>query len=537
MNRTRCVARVAWCVFSMGAVWIAGASVSACTSCAPEPVIPDTGAGSCCGPGTICLCDTGATYDVDVPDRYVAPPECVGGTGTIGDHCRAGACAAAAATCLDPPAATLQSAFMLRQAGDPDPLHDGFVVARAVDLASDDAPFNGAEGSLCAQRCDPAAAIDACGACASCSGDMTQAPLVAAFGGARAVLGTGLAGLCRIDCTWSPTSASLECPTDMACDPFGAVCIEACTTDNECNTGYAASYQGELLTSLETAHPRHCNTVTGRCEASGTVGAHVGDPCEGGDACAPGAGLCLSGGHCAELGCPTPNTATSTCDGGRGICLTTSDASHPTSICLMGCTTSAECGPGNACSLLHDATGAAVSIGPFAGYCVGVCASDDECIASEACTDTTTTDATGATVTVPGRCVPRCTGLGGVGAASGGCASTEQCVADHAGAAYGHCAPADDFCGAGGTVGLAAASSDCATGWVCDELLAGIPGEQELFGDGHCTPACTSDGDCTALGRTCVTSGTYAGLCRHACSAPGDCAATETCSTGWCVER
>jgi hypothetical protein len=230
-----------------------------------------------------------------------------------------------------------------------------------------------------------------------------------------------------------------------------------------------------------------------------------------------------------------PNTLTSRCGGAardRGICLTASVTAFPTSICLMGCTSANDCGAGNICNIIHDNGGNVVMIGTYSGYCIGGCESDDQCIAAEACTDTMNGDGT----TNPGRCVPRCTGVGLVGAASGGCADTEFCAIDHTGASYGHCSSLDQFCGVGGTHGLAAASTECPTGYVCDELLAGVSGAADAFGDGHCAHACTAPADCTAAGTTCVTTGIFTGLCRHACTTATDCAASQMCNMGWCVD-
>jgi hypothetical protein len=138
--------------------------------------------------------------------------------------------------------------------------------------------------------------------------------------------------------------------------------------------------------------------------------------------------------------------------------------------------------------------------------------------------------------------VPRCNVPGGVGTAAG-CGATQFCEADHAGATYGFCAPLDGFCGALDTTNLPSASSECATGYVCDELLAtgggATYGGRDVFGDGHCVRACMTSADCTASGTTCVTSGVYAGLCRRqGCSATIACPTGQVCDTARavCVE-
>lgn len=527
MSRTQFVARVAW---SVSCVVLLHAQ--AC-SCGPPIEVVDGG-------------PIDAAPDDDVGRDASTPPgpdaACGSGTGQIGDHCRSGATAACASgsDCIDLSARShdVESVFGYRQGGDDDVAHPGYPLARDVVDPLASAPFNAAAGTLCAAQCDASLRTDPCGACTSCETTLTQMPLVAAFGGARVLFGTAAAygastGVCRLDCTWSPTSRGDECPSEMACDAFGSVCIEACTTDNECNTNYGVTYEGEVVTVLDTAHPRACNPTTGRCEDVGTTGASVGDACESSDACAPGTGVCLAGGRCAEFGCASPDTSASTCASGAGVCLSVNQTSHPQTLCLQGCAASSDCGAGNVCTPF----GGGFAIGAFTGYCLGICHADDECIGSEACTDGTTVDATGATVATPGQCVPRCTGVGEVGAASGGCDATEMCVADHAGAAYGHCAPADHFCGEPDTRSLPAADPECATGWVCDELLAGLPAQHELVADGHCTPACASDADCTGA-TTCVLAGALAGLCRDACTSDTDCTAPRVCDTtlGACVE-
>lgn len=534
MNRTKCVASVAWSVFLVGTVAVAGCCST--PSCAPLPV---TDAGPL---------DAFVSRDVgrdarDTNDLVPEPVPC-NASGNVGAHCRAGVCAGHP-TCYQLGApTTVQSAFGIRQAGADDPDHPGYRLTQDPPNASESAPFNGLSGGLCAEECDTRAP-DTCGACASCSARLTQMPLIAALGGALTVLSTTSrsfgerTGLCRIDCAWSATTRGDTCPSDMTCDAFDGVCIEQCTSDQECNTNAAYTYAGELVTVLDTLAPLTCNRSTGRCQSAGHAGAAVGDRCASASDCAPGTGVCLAGGRCAEFGCPSPGTATSVCAGGRGICLAANSTPRAQSLCLLGCNGAADCGAGNACSRLwlDAAHTMPFSIGAFTGYCIGTCASDDECAATEVCSDVTRVDAAGLPTVAPGRCVPRCTSVGGVGAASGGCAATEMCSPDHAGAAYGHCAPVDHFCGSADMRSLAASDPECATGWVCDELLAGVAGQHESIGDGHCAPACVSDGDCTGRG-TCVTTGPLAGLCRVACTSAADCSAPSVCDTalGWCVE-
>ena len=455
--------------------------------------------------------------------------------GRVGAHCLAGACSVGA-MCLQFAPTTTQVAFGLPQGRD-DVAHPGYSAVEMPAVASESAPFNAAEGTLCSQQCDTSAMTDTCGVCTTCANIVTQEPLLAAFGGVRTLFGTtatfgASTGLCRLDCAWDPATRGAGCPdSQFTCDAFSGTCVEACTSDTECNTTYGATYDGRLVTALVTTHPQHCNLAIGRCEPSATATVPVGAACTSSDACTPGSGVCLNGGMCAQFGCVPGPTGASVC-GGSGVCLGTNQSSMAVGLCLKGCISRGDCAPGNVCRQLG------LSIGPYTGYCIGVCNLDSECAPSETCTDTT--DATGAVVA--GRCVPRCTAAGLVGAASGGCTAQEFCRADHAGATYGSCVALDPFCGAANTLDLPAASTDCATGYVCDETLA-TPHTPigavaaETFGDGHCTRSCAAS-PCTG-GLSCVPSGALAGLCRLPCTAASPtCPTDQTCNTtlGYCTE-
>jgi hypothetical protein len=392
-------------------------------------------------------------------------------------------------------------------------------------------------------------------------------PLMQAFGGILTVIGTANrmfgadTGICRLDCTFDPATRGAECPDEaFTCDRFGGVCIEACTSDNECNTAYGATYDGELVTLVNHMHADHCNMTTGRCEPvdMGTAAAVVGTHCESAADCAPTKGICLNGGHCAEFGCATPGAVCGgTASAPLGICLNVNGTSHSQALCLQGCTTANDCGAGNVCAGLMDAAGNPGMIGPFGGYCIGVCDSDSACIASESCTDYNTIDATSGAVTANnGRCVPRCTDVGSVGTGgANSCATDEWCSPDATNTAgtpcqsmadcashapftmcsfgvcrssvptFGQCTPLGAFCGDSNSNHLLPHQGDCATTQVCDETLATPHSDtgavdREVFGDGHCTNPCTTTADCTGYptGSVCVTTGAYAGLCRVPCT-------------------
>ena len=537
------------------------------------------------GPG-----DTGA-HDRDMgPD--MGPPSC-SASGRVGAHCQgmANTCMTGS-MCLNAGAATtIQMAFGIQAGILVDSMHmDYQAIAPA---GTETAPFNGVSGGLCAQQCDTSVA-DTCGACTTCSNTTTQMPLIAAFGGIVTLIAQTSrqfgqhTGVCRIDCTYDAATAGAECPTGMTCDRFGGVCVESCTADSECNTNYGVTYAGQLVTIVDhSATADVCNMTTGRCEEPATVGTAtgiVGTHCTSNQDCVHG-GICLNGGHCAEFGCANANMMTGGCGGpgnNLGVCLTTSEAMHSSPLCITGCQHSSDCGPGNICNILYtDATHSTpFPIGGFAGYCIGQCNTDDECIATEACTDQNTLDTTGALVPNAGRCVPRCTDLGHVGTATtataGQCLTTEWCEPDASAAAgercttdancthgarthcfegfcysavptFGHCTPLGAFCGDGNTRSLAAVQGDCASTQVCDETLAtphnamgGV--SREDFGDGHCVAPCTST-SCTG-GAVCVATGPLAGLCRHACTPStgdagmGTCPVDQVCDSAlsYCVE-
>ncbi|MFO0682736.1 MAG: MopE-related protein [Sandaracinus sp.] len=449
-----------------------------------------------------------------------ATPACSIADGALGAHCAAGLCMGTAACFNDLSAMSVDQVFGgVRQGVENDPAHPGYARVAAAQVPANDPPFHGFLGTMCTSECDLDAATDGCGTCATCSGLLSQNPLVQAFGGARlayAMPAYANSGSCRLDCAYDPATRG-ACPAATTCDAFSEVCVEQCTTDAECNMNYGAAYDGELL-SLIVGDER-CDTTVGRCVPRASVAtAHVGDACDTASDCAPGVGMCFAGGLCGALECGTAGTA---CDGGRGICLGTGGTQ---TVCLRGCNTVADCGAGNVCAPVGAA------IGGYTGYCIGVCNTDTDCAATETCNDAN-------------RCVPRCTVPGGIGVAAGCASDTEFCRVDHAGATYGFCEQVDRFCGAANSTNLPAASSECATGYVCDEMLAGGSGPafggREVFGDGHCTRACTTNADCTAIGTRCVTNGPYLGLCRRiGCTMATDCASGQSCDTARavCVE-
>jgi len=291
-----------------------------CVSCTPQPLFVDGGPL----PDVRILLPRDVGRDArDTPEIF---PEPCSFPGNSGAHCRAsGAQCTTGATCwtLPPSPTTIQELFDLAPGVASDPIHPDYP---GVDLSSapELAPFHGAAGSVCASLCDTAS-FDRCGTCTTCSAQLTQMPIVQAFGGVLTMLRTeqrlfgATTGICRLDCTYEPTTRGAECPDDaFTCDRFSNVCVEACTTDAECNTQYGVTYEGTLVTLVTHDHADVCDLATARCgppRGSGSSAAQVGSPCASAADCAPEIGICLQGGHCAELGCPNPNTATSVCGG------------------------------------------------------------------------------------------------------------------------------------------------------------------------------------------------------------------------------
>jgi hypothetical protein len=511
----------------------------------------------------ICLPD-GGPFDAALVDRWFPgdpdPVLTCDQAGLAGRPCRAGACQASL-RCWDPAmlpanASTIQGLFNLQQGDVIDPMHPGYAIVQMPQNPMDSAPFDGWAGTFCAQECDTMATIDTCGACSACSGVLTQVPLVRSVGGVGAWYGHlgmyALAneGVCRPQCTFDRLTRGVECDMQHACDALSGTCIEACTSDNGCNTELGVTYSGALVTLLDRNHPAHCNTTTGRCEYAADGTPRVGAPCTSAGGCAS-FGLCLPGGLCAEFdGC---TNARACGPANVGVCLATNGTRSAAGLCVLGCNGTSDCPAGNACIQLGPGT----MIGGHSGYCFGTCTSDGDCAPTETCTDGATDPFSGAP---DGRCVHRCggsgapihvgdVGLSATSAAVGDCLTSELCAPDHAGADYGFCVAIDHLCGIANTVDLPAAATDCPTAYVCDETLAtphGPPSAaaprgaiaSEVYGDGHCTAACTASS--CASPTVCVASGTLTGLCRQTCTADvaGTCPTDQHCNTtlGFCVE-
>jgi hypothetical protein len=474
----------------------------------------------------------------DTPDSPVPTATC-GENGQVGGHCRApdNACTAGY-PCQDelmPGVLTVRTTFGIEQ-GEPDGT-TGYFREVATPNPANDIPINIATGGFCTAECDGrvgpptmsgAPDLD-CSACSSCSATIGVLGLF----GTTSILGDDgtfgeNVGWCRADCVFDPATNG-GCPTGFTCNAGENLCVEACTTDSQCQYSLELTRVGLAVTTLDPAQGT-CNTTTGRCDWAPAAEAHVGDACEGSSECTEDVGLCLRGGTCAELQC---NRATDTAMDGsfgcdlegstrNGICL--GYGGNNGAICIQGCNSAADCNPGNACLPLGAAAGA------FTGYCLGICdielndpdgsgpltMADDElwpCQATERC------DVAEDTLAEPdpqGTCRAFCTddtmcddGL------------EERCdIAS--GATYGFCRVPDQVCSFDG------GDADCSFGQRCDLV--------EFEGNlGLCVDACADDTDCDA-GEECQVD---RGVCRTPCDAGNPCMPSTAfnCVDSLCEQR
>ena len=432
---------------------------------------------------------------------------------------------------------TLSGIFDIPQ-GAPIAGSDYFSIVDPADPA-DDVPFHGFTNTLCTSICDVSlefdetamtGELDTCGPCAACTTQIGQLGIVPSWVFLPVAMRTFAdnTGFCRANCMFDPATTG-GCPAGYTCDPGSLVCVEACESDNECQFNFETTRSGELVTVLD-AGGGTCSPTTGRCvRGTGTDG--VGRPCTGSEECSVDVGVCLRGGTCGEQNCgfAADTMMGGICDGGRGVCL--GSGVDNATICVDGCATSADCNPENACIPFRNAMGMPVSVGGFAGYCLGLCdtvASDPDgagpmtaandliinCRAEERCDmpEATTEDAD-----PDGLCRPTCT----VATEATDCMGTDERCEMVPSTTYGFCRTPDQLCG---TAGL---DEDCYLGQRCDLLAQ--PGN-----NGLCVDGCTDDTDCTTAGDTCDLT---RGVCRTPCPGGTGCAAMgETCLAGLCEQ-
>lgn len=505
--------------------------------------------GPDCPDGVICVDANGTdagTPDApmsdaprDTPDVPMAIATC-GDNGQVGGHCRApdNACTAGY-PCQDELVGmtgmlTVRTTFGIEQ-GEPDGT-TGYFREVATPVPANDIPINIATGGFCTAECDGslgpptmAGAPDLdCTACSSCSATVGVLGLF----GTTSILGTDgpfgtNTGWCRADCVFDPATNG-GCPTGYTCSAGENVCIEACTSDTQCQYELELTRVGLAVTTLDTSRGT-CNTTTGRCDWTRPAEGHVGDACESASDCTEDVGFCIRGGTCAELQC---NRATDTeagtfnCDleGGtrNGICL--GFGGNNGAICIQGCNSASDCNPGNACLPLG------ASAGPYMGYCLGICdielndpdgtgpltMADDElwqCQATQRC------DVAPSTLAEPdpdGVCRDFCTTTADCDAGL-----EEECEMVE-GTSYGFCRVPDQICS------VAGGDEDCYFDQVCD--LVAFEGNLGL-----CVDRCTTDDDCDA-GDECQVS---RGVCRTPCDAATPCEPSTAfnCVANLCEQR
>jgi hypothetical protein len=410
-------------------------------------------------------------------------------------------------------------------------------------------PISGFTGGQCYSVCNPNAATDTCGTCASCNGATGQGRLrfgVASFFAA----GSGVTGVCRDDCTPSPTTNG-GCRTGYTCDRFTATCIEGCLNDTQCQFGGDDLDGDGFLDIIDegAASGATCNTATGRCVVPPTGSSPIGGPCVLDTDCGSD-GLCLQfdavpGGYCTRIGCATNTGDDMTpvwtpipgleCTGTDVVCDVRAFGA-PTTACLEGCTVGAEttdaerlgtgggnptcANPSNACFWNGDSEATDVPNGSClpgnynteTTYDVGTaCADDSDCYSPYGygrCLFTGILDTVQSGVCAIGGCSG---GMGGmpVGLLAG---TTSQAMipAGAFGGAGGNavCNTAvGDLCvgfGGGATfcVHGCASADECPTGYACPVLLTG--------GGRICWPNCEVNADCHS-GTTCRN--TMGGAC------------------------
>jgi len=506
----------------------------------------------CPAEGLICPEDTGPATDTgvipdagdagmrDTPDVPVAALTC-GDNGQVGGHCRApdNACTAGY-PCQDELVGmtgmlTVRTTFNIEQ-GEPDPTNPGYFREVATPVPANDIPINIATGGFCTAVCDglvnPPTMMGApdldCTDCSSCSATVGVLGLFGTTSilGAASMFGAN-SGWCRADCVFDPATNG-GCPTGYTCSAGENVCIEACTSNTQCQYNLELSRVGLAVTTIDPARAT-CNTTTGRCDWTSAVEGHVGDMCDAASDCTEDVGICLRGGTCGELQC---NRATDTemgtfgCDlegtTRNGICL--GFGGNNGAICIQGCNSASDCNPGNACLPLGMAAG------PYTGYCLGLCdielndpdgaggpmtMADDEiwnCQATERC------DVAPSSLEEPdpdGTCRSFCMD-------DTMCDATlaERCeMVD--GATYGFCRVPDQICS------VARADADCNFDQVCD--LVAFDGNLGL-----CVNACTDNTDCDA-GDECQVA---RGVCRTPCDSGNPCTPDTAfvCTTGLCEQ-
>lgn len=473
----------------------------------------------------------------DVPRVDGGPPPTCGDNGQVGGHCRSpdNLCTAGYPCEDDRGMLVVRTIFNLPQ-GEPDPENPGYFREVTTPVPANDIPVNIATGGFCTAQCngtvgpptmEGAPDLD-CTDCSSCSATVGVLGLFGVTSLFADLAYGDNTGWCRADCVFDPATNG-GCPSGYTCSAGENVCVEACTSDNQCQYGLEVTRQGLPVTTLDPSRGT-CSDVTGRCEWSTPEERHVGDECESSSECTEDVGLCLNGGTCAELQCnratDTLNDNTFACDlegsTRNGVCL--GFGGNYGAICIQGCNSANDCNPGNACLPFDE------PIGAFSGYCLGICdviaddpdgsgpltAADDEnwpCRSTEVC------DQPVASAEEPdpnGSCRPTCTLPADCDEARG-----EECEMVE-GASYGFCRVPDQVCSFEG------GDSDCSLEQVCD--LVAYDGDFGL-----CVDRCVDGTDCDA-GDECQVD---RGVCRTPCDGATACMPADAlnCVANLCEQR
>jgi hypothetical protein len=176
-------------------------------------------------------------------------------------------------------------------------------------------------------------------------------------------------GYCSKSCTGS-TVAETSCPGGSICvnvTEAAAICLESCSTQSACRTGYACvpltSGNASVCypacrSNADCAVGTGCNVQTGICVTALAPPSPIGGPCSQNASCANGTcytGGAFVGGYCYGDCTQAEATTNAFCGGqlGNGICVDDGGGQYH---CYGACSTGVDCRPGYACSADAGAT-------------------------------------------------------------------------------------------------------------------------------------------------------------------------------------
>ena len=422
------------------------------------------------------------------------------GVGRAGGTCRGGTQCGSGLTCFSELTSNGGMEILLNSTPFPDipvvmpdPANPGEYVSSDASV-----PLGFGPGGQCSQACNPSAMTATCPACSTCSKSIGGSPSFSAVGfSPRSFDQTGTldatnSGICRANCTFDPSTSG--CQAGYSCDSSENVCLEACTTDAQCNLGWDVRRHDGLVAVIDGSQT--CNMDTGRCEWTPPSDAAYGSACEASTDCLEYIGFCGIGNHCGQQNCAAKGSDGNPvypCPSGAQ-CLTFPN-SNDASQCFTPCTSPSDCFDGVAC----------VNLGP-GNFCYAACQNDSECKDAEACRLGGFSDPT------IGTCQPRCDPAGSDCAADEVCAIPTSPASDWS-MDYGFCRQLNQIC---------TADADCYGGQAC-EVLA-----DDQYG--QCTDGCQNDSDCTdaALPSCRIQPG------GEPCTVDSDCN-SGSCTSGTCA--